>query len=95
MAVILLVVGLGWCWGSLTSVRAYASLADGSAAAYYQEQTARMADLLDPNVTDPVFEPIQARPPLLYNSDITADPADWRNNLMRMFYHKDSVSLSQ
>ena len=67
----------------------------GSAAAYYQEQTARMADLLDPNVTDPVFEPIQARPPLLYNSDITADPADWRNNLMRMFYHKDSVSLSQ
>ena len=95
VAVILLVVGLGWCWGSLTSVRAYASLADGSAAAYYQEQTARMADLLDPNVTDPVFEPIQARPPLLYNSDITADPADWRNNLMRMFYHKDSVSLSQ
>ena len=95
VAVILLVVGLGWCWGSLTSVRAYAPLADGSAAAYYQEQTARMADLLDPNVTDPVFEPIQARPPLLYNSDITADPADWRNNLMRMFYHKDSVSLSQ
>ena len=95
VAVILLVVGLGWCWGSLTSVRTYASLADGSAAAYYQEQTARMADLLDPNVTDPVFEPIQARPPLLYNSDITADPADWRNNLMRMFYHKDSVSLSQ
>lgn len=95
VAVILLVVGLGWCWGSLTSVRAYASLADGSAAAYYQEQTARMADLLDPNVTDPMFEPIQARPPLLYNSDITADPADWRNNLMRMFYHKDSVSLSQ
>ena len=95
VAVLLLAVGLGWCWGSLTSVRAYASLADGSAAAYYQEQTARMADLLDPNVTDPVFEPIQARPPLLYNSDITADPADWRNNLMRMFYHKDSVSLSQ
>ena len=27
VAVILLVVGLGWCWGSLTSVRAYASLA--------------------------------------------------------------------
>ena len=54
-----------------------------------------MDDLLDPNVTDPVFEPIQNRPPLLYNSDITTDPADWRNNLMRMFYHKNSVTLSQ
>lgn len=93
--VLLVVVGLGRCWGSLACVRASASLADGSAAAYYQEQAARMDDLLDPNVTDPVFEPIQNRPPLLYNSDITTDPADWRNNLMRMFYHKNSVTLSQ
>ena len=93
--VLLVVVGLGRCWGSLACVRASASLADGSAAAYYQEQAARMDDLLGPNVTDPVFEPIQNRPPLLYNSDITTDPADWRNNLMRMFYHKNSVTLSQ
>ena len=93
--VLLVVVGLGRCWGSLACVRASASLADGSAAAYYQEQAARMDDLLDPNVTDSVFEPIQNRPPLLYNSDITTDPADWRNNLMRMFYHKNSVTLSQ
>ena len=92
---LLVVVGLGRCWGSLACVRASASLADGSAAAYYQEQAARMDDLLDPNVTDSVFEPIQNRPPLLYNSDITTDPADWRNNLMRMFYHKNSVTLSQ
>lgn len=95
MVLVLLVVGLGRCWGSMTSVRACASLADGSAAAYYQEQTARMDDLLNPEVTDPVFDPIQNRPPLLYNSDITTDPADWRNNLMRMFYHKNSVTLSQ
>ena len=95
VVLVLLVVGLGRCWGSLACVRASASLADGSAAAYYQEQAARMDDLLDPNVTDPVFEPIQNRPPLLYNSDITTDPADWRNNLMRMFYHKNSVTLSQ
>ena len=93
--VLLVVVGLGRCWGSLACVRASASLADGSAAAYYQEQAARMDYLLDPNVTDSVFEPIQNRPPLLYNSDITTDPADWRNNLMRMFYHKNSVTLSQ
>lgn len=93
--VLLVVVGLGRCWSSLACVRASASMADGSAAAYYQEQTARMDDLLDPNVTDPVFEPIQNRPPLLYNSDITTDPADWRNNLMSMFYHKNSVTLSQ
>lgn len=95
LLVLLAAVGLGRCWASMTSVRAAAALADGSAAAYYQEQTARMDALLDETVTDPVFAPIQVRPPLLYNSDITADPADWRNNLMRMFYHKNSVTLAQ
>lgn len=95
LVVLLAAAGLGRYWDSLTCVRAAASLADGSAAAFYQEQTVRMNDLLNPDVTDPVFAPIQSRPPLLYNSDITADPADWRNNMMGMFYHKDSVRLSQ
>ena len=92
---VLMVVGLVRCHGSMTCVRAAAELADGSAAAYYQEQAARMEILLDETVTDPVFDPIRTRPLLLYSSDITTEAADWRNNLMAMFYHKDSVTLSQ
>ena len=81
-------------WPHLNAVRASVALADGSAAAYYQEQTDRLEVLLDPSVTDVVFEPIQSRPPLLYNTDITQGPLDWRNNLVRMFYHKNSVALA-
>ena len=50
--------------------------------------------LLDPAVTDPVFAPLQSRPPLLYNADITEDPLNWRNNMMGMFYHKNSITLA-
>ena len=91
--VLLAAVGLVRCWGALSAVRASAALADGSAAAYWQEQNDRLEVLLDPSVTDVVFRPIQNRPPLLYNTDITQDPMDFRNNMMRMFYHKDSVLL--
>ena len=92
--VLLAAVGLARCWGSLSAVRAAASLADGSAAAYWQEQVDRMDVLLDPSVTDVVFEPFQARPPLLYNGDVTQDPQNWRNSLMSQFYHKNSVAVA-
>ena len=91
---VLLAAGTVKSWPHLNAVRASAALADGSAAAYYQEQNDRLEVLLDPSVTDVVFEPIQSRPPLLYNADITQDPQDWRNNLVRMFYHKNSVVLA-
>ena len=50
--------------------------------------------LLDPSVTDVLFEPFQARPPLLYNGDVTQDPQNWRNSLMSQFYHKNSVAVA-
>lgn len=90
---VLLAACLGLYRNDLTSVQAAASLADGSAAAYHQEQVDRLEVLQDPTVTDAALEPIRSRPPLLYNTDITTDPADWRNNLVRMFYHKNSVVL--
>ncbi len=90
---VLLAVCVGLYHNTLTSVQAAASLADGSAAAYYQQQSDRLTVLLDPAVTDVALEPIRSRPPLLYNTDVTTNPADWRNNLVRMFYHKDSVVL--
>ena len=91
---VLLAVGAVKGWSGLNAVRASAALADGSAAAYYQEQNDRLEVLLDPAVTDPVFAPLQSRPPLLYNADITEDPLNWRNNMMGMFYHKNSITLA-
>ena len=92
--VVLLAAGTVRSWPHLNAVRASAALADGSAAAYYQEQNDRLEVLLDPAVTDPVFAPLQSRPPLLYNADITEDPLNWRNNMMGMFYHKNSITLA-
>ena len=90
------VVLLGWLphyWPELTAVRCSAALADGSAAAYAQERDARIPALLDPEVTDPRFEPLEHRPALLYLGDITANPSDWHNNTMAVFYGKHSVAL--
>lgn len=87
---------VGWLphyWPTLTSVRCWETLSDGSAAAYARQRDERLPALLDPEVTDPRFSPITARPALLYLGDITTDPADWHNNTMAVFYGKHSVAL--
>ena len=87
---------VGWLphyWPTLTSVRCWETLSDGSAAAYARQRDERLPTLLDPEVTDPRFSPITARPALLYLGDITTDPADWHNNTMAVFYGKHSVAL--
>ena len=87
---------VGWLphyWPTLTSVRCWETLSDGSTAAYARQRDERLPALLDPEVTDPRFSPITARPALLYLGDITTDPADWHNNTMAVFYGKHSVAL--
>lgn len=69
-------------------------LADGSAAAYAGERDARLGPLLDERQPNPRFDPITVRPPYLYYTDITEDPADWKNNVVRMFFEKESVALT-
>ena len=44
---------------------------------------------------DVVLPPIETRPPLLYNGDAGADPLNWRNNVMRVFYGKDSLTVAR
>lgn len=83
---------LGWV-KNLNAYQAACALADGSARAYWQEQRERLELLQDPAAADVALPPIQVRPPLLFTEDITEDPADWRNNTMRMFYHKNSITL--
>lgn len=88
---------LGWLphyWPELTAVRCSAALTDGSAAAYARERDARIPILLDPEVTDPRFAPLEHRPDLLYLGDITEDPRNWHNNTVAVFYGKRSVALT-
>ncbi len=78
-----------------TSMRCARALADGSAAAYFAQQEARLTQLRDPAARNVVLPPIETRPPLLYNGDAGADPLNWRNNVMRVFYGKDSLTVAR
>ena len=93
LALLLLTALVGSWPGDLTGVEAARALADGSARSYWEQQTDRLEVLRDPAVADVYLEPITVRPPLLDNGDITADPLDWKNNGLRIFYHKNSVVL--
>ena len=91
---LLLLTALAGSWpGDLTGVEAARALADGSARSYWEQQTDRLEVLRDPAVADVYLEPITVGPPLLDNGDITADPLNWKNNGLRIFYHKNSVVL--
>jgi len=70
-------------------------LSDGSAAAYAAERDARLAPLMDPTVTDVVYAPIQNRPPLLYQSDLSPDPNFWANSDMAIYWGKTSIALER
>lgn len=69
-------------------------LESGVAADYARERDARLAELTDPSVSDPVFPPVRSRPILLYQQDITADPSDWKNHVMALYWGKDSVAIA-
>lgn len=76
-----------------TSTSAIYSLATGEARQYGEETAARTALLRsqsqEENVTIPILD---TRPYLLYFSDISEDPADWKNILMARYYQKESVT---
>lgn len=70
----------------ITSLSAAWSLLTGEAAAYAAEREARLAVLLDEDVSDAVFEPIETRPYLLFYRDL-----DYGS--VAAYYGKASVSV--
>lgn len=70
-------------------------LDSGMAAEYAAEWDQRLSVLTDPAITDAVLEPIHTRPSLLYQQDITEDPSDWKNNVMALYWGKDSVVIRE
>ncbi len=76
-----------------TSTSAVHSLYIGEAQRYGEETAARnmllRSQSQDEHVTVPILD---TRPYLLYFSDISEDPADWKNILMARYYQKESVT---
>lgn len=76
-----------------TSVSACRSLISGEAAAYGRETAARTQALRDAAGQENIsLELFHTRPYLLYFSDISEDPGDWKNLSMARYYRKESIT---
>lgn len=75
-----------------TSTSAARSLICGEAAQYGEETSARTEILHSSSDDDLQLEPFQTQPYLLYFSDISKDPADWKNISMSKYYQKNSIT---
>lgn len=78
------------------SVNAAYSLVSGEAARFDREMRER-ADFLSaqPEGADVILKPLSVYPKALVHSDITGDPADFKNDHLARFYHLGSVRLER
>ena len=76
------------------SVNAAFSLVNGEAARFDAEMQARAAFLSgQPEGADVVIAPLSVQPKALVHSDITEDPADFKNDHLARFYHLGSIRI--
>lgn len=71
------------------------SLVSGEARTYDNEINARTDYLMSTTDTDVEFAPLTAKPYVIFHTDITTDPAYWKNAHLALYYHKASVKLSE
>ncbi len=76
-----------------TAGEAIRELADGTASAYREENRERLAILTDDTQAEVVLKSYANRPALLFYSDLSEDPEDWKCIGMARYYHKKSVQL--
>lgn len=67
------------------------SLATGEAAQYDRELNERDAYLSRTTESNAAVPPLSVYPELIFHTDITSDPEDWRNSHIALFYGKDRV----
>jgi len=73
-------------------------LRTGRASTYYSEYLKRLKVLEDPEIMDVVFDRFSVYPNTLFYTDIVGDehhPLFWQNMVLRRFYNKDSIFLSE
>ncbi|MBQ6875717.1 MAG: hypothetical protein IJN46_05735 [Lachnospiraceae bacterium] len=73
------------------SVSAIYSLVTGDAVRYDQELSARADYLSSTEETEVSLSPLTAYPELIFHTDITDDPENWKNQHLAIFYGKDAV----
>lgn len=73
------------------SISAIYSLATGEAKVYDAELTARDKYLRETDELHVAVPALSVKPELIYHTDITSDPGDWRNAHLAMFYRKEIV----
>ncbi|WP_024867320.1 hypothetical protein [Butyrivibrio sp. FCS014] len=70
-------------------------LVNGKAAAYRQENEARLEILNDNSVSVAVLQPHDNKPELLFQGDIYEDATLWENTALAAYYDKESVMLEK
>lgn len=80
--------------GTFATYAAVYFVKTNEAPMFYNEYMARQ-QVLEGSELEVVLRPYQYRPWILYIDDITEDPNDWRNGMVKEWYGKISVRLSK
>jgi len=78
-----------------TTIECVAELLDGTPQAYHQEQEARLEIILNTPGNVVVVPPIQNKPKMIFESDITPDHYYWTNQAMAWYYEKWDIYTSE
>lgn len=94
--IIILLIGIicvTYNYKSSNSYIAIKSIQTGEAIRYKEQMEERIKKYKDKNIQDVEVEKIREKPYLLFISDLTENPEDWLNGLVRDFYSKNSVKI--
>lgn len=81
--------------GMPLSVSAAYSLLNGEAKQYDLECNGRVEYLNNCEESEVVLAPLSVKPEVIFHTDITTDPTDWRNAHMAIYYNKALVRISE
>jgi hypothetical protein len=93
------IVAVGKCkpiWGGACNIKhAWIDLLGGAASAYDKECYARYNLIRTTQSQEVVLPRLKSRPPTIFFSDLSDDPANWRNLGMSAFFHKRRLLLEK
>ena len=71
------------------------SLVSGEATTYDREMTERAEYLASTPDNEIALKPLSATPDVIFHSDITSDPHDWRNHHLALYYNKALIWIEE
>ena len=69
-------------------------LLNGDAKVFDKECKARYTMYSNPEIKDVIVEPFTVTPDIIFHSDITEDPDNWKNKCIKKYFNKHSVRLA-